>query len=83
MTDGERVLLADPMRGISLLKKGCVVQRQIFGHLKDEINLLACYSLDDVRGYLEEYLYNYNHHRYQWHRKKMTPVEYRNHLLAS
>ncbi|TCI50901.1 hypothetical protein EVJ24_05245, partial [Exiguobacterium sp. SH1S21] len=23
----------------------------------------------------------YNHHRYQWNMKKMTPVQYRNHLL--
>ncbi|WP_412838566.1 IS3 family transposase, partial [Bacillus paranthracis] len=23
----------------------------------------------------------YNQHRYQWNLKKMTPVEYRNHLL--
>ncbi|MFZ5824081.1 MAG: IS3 family transposase, partial [Bacillota bacterium] len=25
---------------------------------------------------------DYNHHRYQWERKKMAPVEYRSHLLA-
>ncbi|MFY0148116.1 IS3 family transposase, partial [Bacillus cytotoxicus] len=25
----------------------------------------------------------YNQHRYQWNLKKMTPVEYRNHLLAA
>jgi hypothetical protein len=25
---------------------------------------------------------NFNHHRYQWDRKKMASVEYRNHLLA-
>ncbi|NHN28209.1 IS3 family transposase, partial [Paenibacillus agricola] len=24
----------------------------------------------------------YNHHRYQWGLKKMTPVQYRNHLLC-
>ncbi|MBQ4897220.1 MULTISPECIES: IS3 family transposase, partial [Paenibacillus] len=24
----------------------------------------------------------YNHHRYQWGLKKMTPVQYRNHLLS-
>ncbi|HYF75931.1 MAG TPA: IS3 family transposase, partial [Symbiobacteriaceae bacterium] len=31
----------------------------------------------------DAYIYDYNHHRYQWERKKMAPVEYRNHLLAS
>ncbi|WP_219375693.1 IS3 family transposase, partial [Bacillus mycoides] len=25
----------------------------------------------------------YNQHRYQWNLKKMTPVEYRNHLLTA
>ncbi|MGC6586946.1 IS3 family transposase, partial [Paenibacillus sp. Dod16] len=25
----------------------------------------------------------YNHYRYQWNLKKMTPVQYRNHLLQS
>ncbi|MGG1430332.1 IS3 family transposase, partial [Bacillus paranthracis] len=27
------------------------------------------------------YMKYYNQHRYQWNLKKMTPVEYRNHLL--
>ncbi|PEL97396.1 hypothetical protein CN602_24870 [Bacillus cereus] len=25
----------------------------------------------------------YNQHRYQWNLKKMTPFEYRNHLLTA
>ncbi|MFV8826956.1 IS3 family transposase, partial [Alkalihalobacterium sp. APHAB7] len=25
----------------------------------------------------------YNHYRYQWNLKKMTPVQYRNHLLKT
>ncbi|WP_155985622.1 IS3 family transposase [Paenibacillus gorillae] len=25
----------------------------------------------------------YNHHRYQWGLKKMTSVQYRNHLLSA
>ncbi|MCM3634998.1 IS3 family transposase, partial [Paenibacillus camelliae] len=25
----------------------------------------------------------YNHYRYQWGLKKMTPVQYRNHLLKT
>ncbi|MFH1720912.1 MAG: IS3 family transposase, partial [Patescibacteria group bacterium] len=29
-----------------------------------------------------EYMRYYNHERKQWTRKKMTPVAYRNHLLA-
>jgi transposase InsO family protein len=53
-----------------------------FGHMKDEIDLTCCYSLDQVRAVVDAYIYHYNHHRYQWERKKMAPAEYRNHLLA-
>lgn len=53
-----------------------------FGHMKDELDLTSCHSLDQVRAVIDKYIYDYNHHRYQWERKKMAPVEYRNHLLA-
>lgn len=53
-----------------------------FGHMKDEIDLTGCHSLDQVRAVIDKYIYDYNHHRYQWERKKMAPVEYRSHLLA-
>lgn len=54
-----------------------------FGHMKDELDLTHCSSIDQVTSVLDDYIYNYNHHRYQWTRKKMAPVEYRNHLLAA
>jgi transposase InsO family protein len=78
--------LAD--RGIvqSMSRKGnCLDNAPVesfFGHMKDEMDLTCCYSLDQVRAVVDEYIYHYNHHRYQWNRKKMAPVEYRNHLLA-
>lgn len=53
-----------------------------FGHMKDELNLTYCYSLDEVKTAIDQYIHDYNHDRYQWTRKKMAPVEYRNHLLA-
>jgi transposase InsO family protein len=52
-----------------------------FGHMKDEIDISDCKSLDDLEKYIENYIFHYNHKRPQWSRKKMTPVEYRNHLL--
>ncbi|MGO4111191.1 IS3 family transposase, partial [Paenibacillus sp. YAF4_2] len=30
---------------------------------------------------IDRYITYYNNHRYQWGLKKMTPVQYRNHLL--
>ncbi|MCP1160917.1 IS3 family transposase [Bacillus infantis] len=52
-----------------------------FGHLKDETYIKSCLTLDDVQKEIKQYMTYYNHHRYQWNRKKMTPVQYRDHLL--
>lgn len=54
-----------------------------FGHMKDEIDISDCKSLDDLEKYIENYIFHYNYKRPQWSRKKMTPVEYRNHLLQT
>lgn len=53
-----------------------------FGHLKDELDYGSCKTFDELRLVIEEYMRYYNHERKQWTRKRMTPVEYRNHLLA-
>ena len=52
-----------------------------FGHTKDEIDISECVNLDEVKSYMNNYVYEYNNERPQWNRKKMTPVQYRNHLL--
>ncbi len=54
-----------------------------FGHLKDELDYKSCQSFEDLRCTINEYMRYYNYERKQWTRKKMTPVEYRNHLLES
>jgi len=53
-----------------------------FGHMKDELDYQSCLSFQELRLRIEEYMRYYNCERKQWTRKKMTPVEYRNHLLA-
>jgi len=53
-----------------------------FGHMKDELDYKACGTFEELRSVIEEYMRYYNQERKQWERKKMTPVEYRNHLLA-
>ena len=32
---------------------------------------------------IKDYIEYYNNFRYQWNLKKMTPIQYRNHLLSS
>lgn len=54
-----------------------------FGHLKDELDYKSCKTFDDLHSKIDEYMQYYNYERKQWARNKMTPVEYRNHLLAS
>ncbi len=53
-----------------------------FGHLKDELDYRSCNTLQELRTTIAEYMKYHNHERKQWERKKMTPVEYRDHLLA-
>jgi transposase InsO family protein len=78
-----------------LLKKKWVIQsmsrkwncldnaptESFFGHMKDEIDLSLCESLKDVDNVINNYIIYYNNYRFQWNKKKMTPVQYRNHLL--
>lgn len=53
-----------------------------FGHLKDELDYKSCHSFEELRLAIEEYMRYYNYERKQWTRNKMTPVEYRNHLIS-
>lgn len=57
-------------------------QESFFGHMKDEIDLKSCTTLKDVKKMIGKYIKYYNNYRYQWDLKKMTPVQYRNHLLV-
>ncbi len=54
-----------------------------FGHMKDELDYKSCKSFEELCSKIAEYMRYYNNERKQWTRKRMTPVEYRNHLLAS
>lgn len=58
-------------------------QESFFGHLKDETNLKEQETYEELQKEIDDYMYYYNHHRYQWNLKKMTPVKYRNHLQSA
>lgn len=53
-----------------------------FGHMKDEIDISECSTLNEVKMYMDNYIFEYNNKRPQWNKKKMTPVQYRNHLIS-
>ncbi len=56
-------------------------QESFFGHFKDEAYIKPCETLDELKREVKSYMTNYNNYRYQWNLKKMTPIQYRNHLL--
>lgn len=54
-----------------------------FGHMKDELDYEDCQTIEELRQKVNEYILMYNSCRYQWTLKKMTPDEYRSHLLTA
>ncbi|UJL47582.1 IS3 family transposase [Virgibacillus sp. NKC19-16] len=56
-------------------------QESFFGHFKDEAYIKRCETLEELKKEIKQYMIYYNNYRYQWDLKKMTPVQYRNHLL--
>ena len=73
--------------GQSMSRKGnCwdnAPQESFFGHMKDEIDLSACQTFEDVQTVIDHYMDYYNNYRCQWGLKKLTPVQYRSQLLIS
>lgn len=70
----------------SMSRKGncidnCPIE-SFFGHFKDEVDYKQCKSFEELCLLINQYMKYYNYERKQWTRKKMTPVNYRNHLLA-
>lgn len=41
------------------------------------------YTQDELMEAVDQYMRYYNHERPQWDRNKMTPVQYRDHLLET
>lgn len=54
-----------------------------FGHFKDWVDHKACETLSELKQQVDSFIEGYNNNRYQWGLKKMTPVQYRSHLLAA
>lgn len=70
----------------SMSRKGNCVDNapmeSFFGHFKDDVDYKHCVTFEELKGLTAEYINHYNNGRRQWDLKKMTPVEYRKHLLS-
>ncbi|MGJ0843048.1 IS3 family transposase, partial [Clostridium tertium] len=42
-----------------------------------------CNSYEELKSKINKYIIYYNNYRYKWDQKKMTPIQYRNHLLCA
>lgn len=58
-------------------------QESFFGHFKDQAYIKPCRTLEELKREVRDYMNYYNQYRYQWNLKKMTPVQYRDHLLKA
>ena len=69
----------------SMSRKGNCIDNSpmetFFGHFKDEVDYKNCKIFEELRTLTAEYIDYYNNERQQWELKKMTPADYRNHLL--
>ena len=54
-----------------------------FGHFKDDVDFKQATSLEELKGLVDDYMAYYNGTRKQWNLKKMTPAQYRSHLIAA
>lgn len=70
----------------SMSRKGNCIDNapmeSFFGHFKDDVEYKNCKTFEELSLAVDEYMKYYNSERYQWELKKMTPIEYRNHLLT-
>jgi putative transposase len=70
----------------SMSRKGNCIDNapteSFFGHFKDEVDYRSCKTFDELKEMIDKYMCYYNNERPQWNLKKMTPVEYRDHLLS-
>ena len=71
----------------SMSRKGNCIDNSpmetFFGHFKDEVDYKNCKTFEELRVLTAEYINYYNNERQQLELKKMTPANYRNHLLLS
>ncbi len=54
-----------------------------FGNIKDEVDYQEAHNLFELKQIVDEFMEHFNKTRKQWNLKKMTPAQYRSHLIAA
>ena len=55
-------------------------QESFYGHMKDEIDISECNTVEEIYAVISDWTDYYNNERYQWDLAKLSPVEYYNYL---
>lgn len=79
----EKVTMLEMLQSMSR-KANCIDNASVesfFGHFKDEVDYRSCTTFEELYQLVENSIHYYNYERAQWDKNKMTPVEYRDHLL--
>jgi transposase InsO family protein len=71
---------------VSMSRKGNCIDNapteSFFGHLKDELPNTGTMAYEELHAIINDYILDHNTVRKQWHREKMSPVDYRKYLLG-
>jgi putative transposase len=71
---------------VSMSRKGNCIDNapteSFFGHMKDELPNTGALTFEELCKTIDEYILDHNTVRKQWHRNKMSPVDYRELLLG-
>jgi len=51
-------------------------QESFFGHMKDEIDVSQCKTVEQIRAVIDDWVDYYNNERYQWELAKLAPREF-------
>lgn len=57
-------------------------QESFFGHMKDEIDISKRKTFNEVKAIIDDWIYYYNHERYQWDLAKLSPCEYYDYIIT-
>ena len=57
-------------------------QESFFGHMKDEIDISCCTTVDETRLVIADWTDYYNNERYQWDLARLAPSEYYRYLIT-
>lgn len=57
-------------------------QESFYGHMKDEIDISWCMTVDEIKQVIVDWTAYYNTERYQWDLAKLAPTEYYQYLIT-